>query len=449
MSTLPMPGNTEAEEQVLACILSNPRSIMRVIDTLKPEHFATPDLANTYEVMCALTRQRKAPTPFSVADELVRREMRSQDIKQVRWEMDQLAMAFALDSRLEEYVESIKRASKNRRLIQAAGRIVDAAYHQDDNSVELAEELISAIALDGDLRGVSTFADALDRYMDELDTRIKDHREGRVMGVRTGFADIDRMIGSLRPGTLNIIAARTSVGKTSWALSVGLHVAKQALTDGKEVCFFSLEMRESELVQRLLSMDSFLNSSLLRDGMLTDAEHEDIKNRAQGLRPIGLHISDSAYRLDAIRSQARLLCARRKIGLVIVDYLQLVDVPPAERGKTPRHEIVAEISRNLKRLAQDLNVPILALAQLNREAEHAEAPQLHHIGDSDGIARDADLVGFLHVNKDELEKRSKGEDYCVDFLVRKQRNGRIGQEQLYFRPRLTRFDDMWTSGMEA
>lgn len=437
-----MPGNTEAEEQVLACILSNPRSITRVMDMLKPEHFSNPDLATIYDCCCALTRERRAPTPFTVADELVRREMRSHDIKQARWDMEQMAMAFALDSRLEDYVASILRASKNRRLILAAGRIVDAAYRQEENSVELAEELITAIALDGDLRGVSTFADAVDRYLEELDTRIKDAREGRMIGVRTGFWDVDRMIGSLRPGTLNILAARTSIGKTSFALAVGLHVAKQALIDGRDVCFFSLEMREGELVQRLLSLDTRIDSSLLRDGKLTDDEHEEIKARAKELRPIGLHVADSIYRLDDIRSQARAACTRRPIGLIIVDYLQLVDVPPAERGKQPRHEVVAEVSRNLKRLAQDLNVPILALAQLNREAERAEAPQLHHIGDSDGIARDADLVAFLHVNEDQMKLRNSGEDYCVDFMVRKQRNGRIGQEQLYFRPRLTRFDNM-------
>lgn len=448
MKQLPMPGNTEAEEQVLACILSNPHSIMQVIDTLKPEHFALPAYQDIYEVMVALTRARKAPTPFSVADELARRQMRSDDIKQIHWEMDQMADSFALDSRIGEYVDSIIRASRNRRLASAAEHIIEMAYHQDEQSVETALELIGQIALDGDLRGVSTFADAIDRYLVELDVRISDRREGRIQGIRTGFTDIDRMI-RLVPGMLAILAARTSIGKTSWALAVALHVAKQALQDGKEVCFFSLEMPEGELVQRLLSMDASINSALLGDGLLNDEEHQDIKERAKNLRSIGLHISDNAYRLDTIRSQARLLCSRRKIGLIIVDYLQLIDVPPSERGKSPRHEIIAEMSRSLKRLAQDLQVPIMALAQLNREAEHAEIPQLHHIGESDGIARDADLVAFLHVCKEELEKRNQGDDYCVDFLVRKQRNGRIGQERLYFRPRLTRFDDLWTQGMES
>src|SRR5258708_191196 len=137
-----------------------------------------------------------------------------------------------------------------------------------------------------------------------------------------------------------------------------------------------------------------------------------------------------------------MICARRPVGLIIVDYLQLVDLPPSERGKQQRHEMIGEISRNLKRLAQELNVPVMALAQLNREAATAEVPQLHHIGDSDGIGRDADTVSFLHVDAVEMEKRNKAEDYFIDFIVRKQRNGPLGQERLWFRPSQTRFEDV-------
>lgn len=437
-----MPGNTEAEEQVLACILSSPRTIVRVIDTLKPEHFVTPDYENIYACMVALTRERRAPTPFNVADELVRRQMRSLEIKQVRWEMDQLSGVFALDTRLEDYAASIVRASKYRRLTIVLRNGIDGAYRQEDGCIEKVLETVSAIAMDGDLRGMATFADAVDRYMGELDERINDAREGRMIGVRTGFKDVDRMIGSLRPGTLNIVAARTSIGKTSWALMVALNIAKQAMQDGKHVGLFSLEMMESELVQRLLSMDSFIDSSLLRDGMLSDSDHAEVKQRARELRPIGLHVSDTAYRLDTIKSQARILCSRFPIGLLIVDYLQLIDMPPDARRNQQKHEAIAEISKGLKRMAQELGVAVLALMQLNRESERESEPQVRHLGDSDGPGRDADLVAFLHVPPEEIEKRNKAEDYYVDFLVRKQRNGRLGQERLWFRPRLTRFDDV-------
>lgn len=448
MPDLPMPGNTEAEEQVLACILSSPRTIVRVIDTLKAEHFATPDYSSIYEIMVSLTRERRAPTTFNVADELVRRQMRSIDIKQVRWEMEQIAQSFALDTRLEDYAASIIRASKSRRLIMALTHGIEGAYRQEDHCVEQVLESIAAIALDSDLRGMSTFADAVDRYMVELDERIKDVREGRPIGVRTGFKGIDRMIGNLRPGDFDIVGAPTSAGKTSWALMVALHAAKQAVKDGKDVGIFSLEMRESELVQRLLSMDSFIDSSLLRDGVLEDPDHEEIKVRARELRPIGLHISDSAYRLDTIRSQARVLCARYPIGLLIVDYLQLVDVEPGTNKRQMEHEKIAEIGRNLKRMAQDLNVAVLALAQINREGEKEGEPQVRHLAGSGGPGRDADLVAFLHVPPEEVEKRNRAEDYYVDFLVRKQRNGRLGQERLWFRPRLTRFDDLESTPYE-
>lgn len=442
-----MPGSSEAEEQVLACVLSSPRAIMRVIDLLKPAHFATPDYANIYECMTDLARERKAPTTFNVADELVRRQMRSLDIKQMRWELEQIAFSFALDTRLEDYAESIIRASRYRRLLVAFKNGAEAAYKQEEGCIEKVLETIMAIAQDGDLRGMSTFAEASDRYMAELDERIGDAREGRPIGVRTGFRAIDRMIGNLRPSDLDILAAITSVGKTSWALMVALNVAKQAMKDGKHVGFFSLEMRESELVQRLISMDSFIDSSLLRDGMISDADHEEVRGRVRDLRPMGLHISDTAYRLDTIKSQARALCARYPIGLLIVDYLQLVDVEPGGNKRQMEHEKIAEISRSLKRMAQDLNVAVLALAQINREGEKESEPQVRHLAGSGGPGRDADMVAFLHVQPEEMEKRNRAEDYYVDFLVRKQRNGRLGQERLMFRPRLTRFDEIMMSSI--
>lgn len=437
-----IPGNVEAEELALACILSYPRAILRVIDTLKPEHFTTPDYGNIYECMCALTRDKRTCTSFNVADELVRREMRSYEIGQVRFELNKLSERFAPDTRLEDYALAIRRASRNRRLAAILANGIELAYRQEEHSVERVLDALTQLAHDGDLRGMSRFDAAVDRYLDELDSRVRDAREGRVIGVRTGFRDVDRMIGSFRPGTLNIIAARTSVGKTSFALNVALNIAQQALTDGKAVGFFSLEMKESELVQRLLSMDTRIDSSLLRDGRLTDDEHEELKARAKKLRSIGLHISDAAHTMDEIKSQARLLCVHHQIGLIVVDYLQIMQVAATLRGKMPRHEIVADHSQQLKRMAQELDVPVLALAQLNRETEKSEAPQLHHIGESDGIGRDADLVAFLHVESAEIEKRNRAEDYFVDFLVRKQRNGRIGQERLYFKPYLTRFDSI-------
>lgn len=441
-----MPGNTEAEEQVLACILSSPRTIVRVIDTLKPEHFVTPDYENIYACMVALTRERKAPTTFNVADELVRRQMRSLDIKDVRWEMDQLKGVFALDTGLEDYAASIVRASKYRRFAIVLRNGFDGAYRQEDGCIEETLEAITAIAMDGDLRGMATFADAVDRYMVDMDERIRDTKEGRITGVRTGFSTIDRMIGNLLPGTLNIVAAITSAGKTAWALMVALNVAKEAMKAGKHVGIFSLEMQEGELVQRLLSMDSFIDSSLMRDGKLTPDEYTELQDRAHGLRPIGLHITDTAYRLDTIRQQARVLCSRYPIGLLVVDYLQLVDIGPGHSKNQREDERIGEISKSLKRLAQELGVAVLVLAQLNRESEKESEPQIRHLAGSSGPGRDADLVAFLHVPPEEVEKRNRAEDYFVDFLVRKSRNGRLGQDRLRFRPRLTRFEDVIDMG---
>jgi replicative DNA helicase len=183
----------------------------------------------------------------------------------------------------------------------------------------------------------------------------------------------------------------------------------------------------------------------LRDGRTTEDEHLQVREHAEQLRPIGLHIADNLYRLDTIKSNARVLCTRRKIALIVVDYLQLIDVAPDAQQRyraKVRYEEVGEISKGLKRLAQELQVPVLALAQLNRMSEESEEPQLRHLGESGRLENDADIVAFLHCRKEELEKRNNAQPYQMDFWVRKHRNGRIGKVVLSFKPHLTRFDDL-------
>lgn len=433
----PLPANTEAEEQVLACILSNPRLIVKASDRLKPEHFATPDLANMYDSMLSLLSDKKEPTVFNVASELARRQLRTDDIKQIRHDVSQLKESFALGSHVDEYITALTDASKFRRGIAAAQQVYAACIHQDKDAIEKAIEAFSAISLNGDTESFSTFAESLDSFMDDYKQRREELRAGRVAGLSTGFKSIDRFFRFF-PEDLNILAARTSIGKTSWALIVALHTAKLALSGGDEVAFFSLEMSKPQLVQRLLSIDAQINQSLLRDGNLDEDEHQHLLKKADSLRPIGLHISDSVRGIDEIKSNARLLCSRRNIGLIIVDYIQLIR---PNDSRMPRHEAVAEISRDLKALAQQLQVPILALAQLNR-AGAGQEPDLVNLGESDAIARDADSVSIIHVPSEEMEKRSKGENYNVIFKVKKNRHGALGEVLLGFRPRLTKFEDI-------
>lgn len=443
MSELLTPAKKEAEFGVISRILLKPSQMSRVADRLKPEHFYYDHMATIYEAMQALYLRGKAPSLPSVADELIRRGQREDTVEMVEFELDKYKkdLEERVSGTLEEYVDLIIRAAKNRRLIGAAKTIAHLAYHEDETSVEQAEQLIMAIAMDNADIEASPMADMLDRYRFELDRRMKDRKEGRVFGVQTGFRDVDRMIGSFRPATLNVIGGITGLGKTAFALNVTLNIIKHS---GGRVLFVSLEMTESELIQRYVAMEGHLDQTRLRDGDIDASEYEDVLFAMQHLRPLDFNVIDKAYRLDTIKSVARATHLRKPLDLIVVDYLQLVDIPPTERGNKQKatYEEISEISKGLKRLSQELNVPIIALTQLTKEAGHVEKPGLSHIAGAYQIARDADTVSLLYVTADEIEKRNNCLPYAVNYIVAKERNGRIGEAQVMFVPTQTRFADL-------
>jgi replicative DNA helicase len=211
----------------------------------------------------------------------------------------------------------------------------------------------------------------------------------------------------------------------------------------KRILFFSLEMDEPELVQRLLSIETHIDQAVLADGKTTDHEDEEVKRQAKALKKLDMRIVDRTDTFTRIKSEARAAHLKRSLDLIIIDYLQLIVVSPDGRAKNElRHEEVARISKGLKKLSRELKVPILALAQLNRKSEDSEVPQLTHLGESDQIVRDADCVMFIHCDESELDKRNNSQPYRLNIIVRKHRNGRLGQASLMFRPHLTRFDDL-------
>lgn len=437
------PNNPQAERGVIVCILNSPRSIVKIADRLKPEHFYNEEYGETYASALALYAAKKLPTPRNLADELYRRgKVESDDHVSLVWKYTETD-DFTFVPRIDDCAEIVIRTSTNRRLIYAAQQIMEQAYHEDENSLTNAEKAIAAIALDGDLREGASLNDAIGRYLISFDQRCQDAKDGKPVGIRTGFRSIDWLTGGFRPGTLNIVAARTSIGKTSLALNIGLNIAKRAIEDGNEVAVLSLEMLEDELVQRLLSMETHIDQALLRDGQTDASQQREVHEFGERLKPAKMTIYDNIYRLDEIRSSMRVLCTRRKIGLIIVDYLQLIDVTSSERNARPqqRYLELGEISKGLKRLAQELRVPILALSQLSRESEKFEEPELRHLSESGKLENDADLVGFISCDEENMKKRAQSIPYKLDFIVRKQRNGLIGRVELMFQPRLTRFTD--------
>ena len=430
----PVPSNSEAEEGILSCLLFNPRLVSRVIDTLKPAHFMSDHLATIYEAIVNLYRNGRTCTLPNVHDELSRM---GHDPRQPGWNLDDLYGSLATLNKVEDYVEIVLRAHTYRQLLQLAQEMADDAYHQREGALERAEQRFAAIALGSDTKPVATLAETIDRYIQAYDERRMLAKQGITRGVLTHFRDMDRLLGGLLPSRLYVLAARPSIGKTSLALNIALNIVQHA----RHVLFFSLEMDEDELTQRLLSMETHIDQAFLRDGDTNDEQDWNIREMARQLRRLDLKIDDRTYLLSQVRSKATTTHMQKPLDLIVVDYLQLIDASVEGRGRNElRTEEVGKLSKGLKRLARDLKVPVLALAQLNRKSEEYDLPQLSHLGESSKIEQDSDVVMFIHCDESEIDKRNKSEPYRLNIIVRKHRNGRIGQIPLMFRPRLTKFE---------
>lgn len=429
-----IPFNVEAEQGVLSCLLYNPRSVAKVADVLHPEHFYRDIHSTIYAAILSLYQHNKPCTLPNMCDELDRQGK----LEEVGGRSQLMDYTYSLDTlySVEHFAESVKRTATMRKLYYASAEIAAAALSQDEDALDKAEQLITEIALDGNSKPVATFEEAIDRYMSDLEQRREDFVQGITGGTPTGLVALDRLLGGLRPSRLYTLAARPGYGKTALALTIALSIAKHA----KHALFFSLEMDEGEIIERAVSAEVEIDQSLLRDGDISNEEWQRLQGASRALRTHDLKIDDRTYLLADIRTKARHIHMKKPLDLIVVDYLQLIDVSPASRGRNEtRAEEVAKISKGLKKLSRELQVPILALAQMTRSGE-GETPQLKHLGDSSGIEKDSDCVMFLYCDEIEMEAREQNKPYDLSIIVRKHRHGRVGTVKVHFRPRITKFE---------
>ncbi len=435
MKELQAPASVESEANVLSWILGSPRLFSQVSDRLTADHFLDPTHHAIYSAMLTLSKLGKATTVTSVYEEMRKKQEVEQD---TYFLLEDLYGSFrATVTPLDDCVASVVHASKCRRLISAARHIAGSAYAQDADVVEMAEQLIYEIALENEMP-VSTLSEVKTRYMQAFETKVKNFRKGVLSGIPTGFPDLDEILDGLQPSELYVLAARPSIGKTALSLCIAANVVKQA---GRGL-FFSLEQDEMSLFQRLLGMETPIDQSFLRAGSVNDQEIEDIRITADDLAKLDLCIDDRTYTLSGIRSKARREHAKRPLKLIVIDYLQFIDGEASGRAKNEmRYEEVGKLTKGLRRLARELKVPVLLLAQLNREVESRAEPEPHlsDLGESSKIEMDADTILFAYCDKTELERKEKSLPYKVCVKVAKQRNGRIGRMELWFRPRITKF----------
>jgi len=443
-----LPQNIEAEYGVLGSIIIDPEALILVADFLHAEDFYRDAHRTIYEVMLHLYNQQRAADFITICDVL-----------ESRVKLEEVGGASYITSLINQvptsgnalyYARIVERTAILRRLIGAAAQIAAAAYEAEDDAtvvVERAEQLIFEISQRSLSLGTdASLAELLGSYMERLDQLSE--RRGSIVGVPTGFADLDRMTGGLRRSDLIVLAARPSLGKTSLALSLACNAA---LRYGQRIGIFSLEMSQEQLTERLMAMETGINLQRLSTGNIEEHEWGRVVDALDRLSGAQIRIDGTSV-LSPIqmRSRARRWVVEHGLDLIIVDYMQLMQ--PAESSTRRKMEnrvlVIDEISRTLKLLARELNIPILVLAQLSRAVENrlSKVPQLSDLRESGGIENNADIVMFIY--RDEVYNPNTERRGLADILLSKHRNGPTGVFSLRFEPQTTRFRDLMDEVVE-
>ncbi|MBO7701717.1 MAG: replicative DNA helicase [Eggerthellaceae bacterium] len=438
----PIPHNIEAEKSVLAACMLNADILEEIAVKLRPENFFRPAHRVIFEAIMDLHTRRIPVDQISLADNL--NASGQLDAVGGRSYIIELAdNTFALTN-WSNHADIVKRTSILRDLIYASTQISALAYNAPDDLDEVVEDAERTLFEVTEKRVSSTFAkmDTLLNDAFEEITKLAE-RGSHMAGVPTGFNDVDSLFHGLRGGDLVILAARPGVGKTSFALNLAVNAAKA----GTSVAFFSLEMSAGQLVQRILCAEARIGLHKIRGGFINEGDWGAIADASNRLAKLELFIDDSPG-LSILEARAK---ARRELrsvesgkGLIIVDYLQLMQ-PPTTRRDGNRAVEVGEISRGLKVLAKEMNMPVIALSQLSRAVEMRgkKRPQLSDLRESGSIEQDADIVMFIDRSMDEIEAEQDGRPplNTADLIVAKHRNGPTRDIRLAFIPDYTSFLD--------
>ncbi len=439
-----LPSDIEAEQSVLAACILNADVADEIAIALKAENFFRTSHRIIFESIFEMVRDGQPPDPISLADKLNAKGQL--DAAGGRMYLADLnANTFALTN-WQRHVHIVKRTAIQRELIRAAAEINALAYDAPEDLNEVVEEAEHALFNVTEKRVSSSFArmDALVGEAFEELSRLS-QQGSSIVGVPTGFRDVDELFHGLRGGDLAIIAARPGVGKTSFALNLATNAAKL----GTAVAFFSLEMSAGQLTQRILGSEARVSLSRIRSGKVSEADWGMIADASAKLSNLEMFIDDTPG-LSIMEARAK---ARRELrhvigtdkeGLIIVDYLQLMQ-PPQVRRDGNRAVEVGEISRGLKIMAKEMDMPVIALSQLNRAVEMRgkKRPMLADLRESGSIEQDADIVMFIDRSMDEAEAEENGRPELgkAELLVAKHRNGALRDIPLSFNPEFTRFGD--------
>ncbi len=428
------PHNREAEQSVIGAIFLDPQALITASEILLADDFYHNAHKKIFETMLRLSDQGKAIDVVTVTEELsAKKEI--EDVGGLSYLLE-LANAVPTAANVAHYAKIVEEKALLRRLIRVATKIVEDGYTREDEVEALLGEAEKKMMEVANRKNAGDFKHVKDVLVETFDNIEQlQSQKGDVTGIPTGFRDLDNITAGFQRNDLIIVAARPSVGKTAFALNVAQSVAVQAR---ENVAIFSLEMGAEQLVMRMLCAEGNIDAQVLRTGALTTEDWGKLTMAMGSLSNSGIFIDDTpGVRINEIRAKCRRLAQENGLGMILIDYLQLIQ-GSGKPGENRQQE-VSEISRSLKGLARELKVPVIALSQLSRGVEQRQdkRPMMSDLRESGSIEQDADIVAFLY-RDDYYDKESESKN-MIEIIIAKQRNGPTGTVTLAFKKEFNKF----------
>lgn len=430
------PHNAEAEQAALGALLLDPDAVPHILQYLRPDDFYVNANKNVFAAIISLFEKGQKADLITLADEM--RALGSLEQSGGPAYIAKLTDAVPSSANMEYYAKIVQECSTRRHLLRLAADINQKAHDDSIETDMLLDELQESIfEVNQDRQSVSyrSVREIVPEAMKMIEALAKN--KNAYTGIPSGFAELDSMTSGFQNSELIIIGARPSVGKTAFALNMAAHMA---LRERIPVCFFSLEMPDLSLTYRILSSEARIDSEKVRSGLIKPSDIQSLMDAASRIYDAPMYIVDVPnIKLLDLRSLARRMKSEKDVKIIFIDYLTLIT---HENTDLPRWEQISSISRSLKALARELRIPVVALSQLKREAE-GKQPSLADLRESGSIEQDADLIMFLHREREIDKRHDERSPYTpTDLLVAKHRNGPVGKVSLLFFQKITRFESL-------
>ena len=432
LNNMPLPSNVEAEQAVLGCVINNLDSLIEVHNILKRHDFYVDKHKKIYEIVLSMLNRNMGIDLVTVLEEIKKKGLIEQ-CGGVTY-VTELATTFISSSNVEAYAKIVKEKSDRRRLIKTSRDLLERAFNDESiqEIVDKTEEDLYKVSISNNAGDIFSADEVVEQSLLALEERYRNG--GKIVGVTTGFKEIDDLTSGLKKTDFTVIAARPSMGKTALALNIG-----QAASKHSNVAIFSLEMPKNQLMDRMLSAKCLVDFSKITVGNLQDNEFEKISMGASDLMTRNLFIDDTSSLLTDIKAKCRKLKLQKGLDVVIIDYLQLIRT---NLNTNNREQEVSYISREIKALAKELEISVIALSQLSRAPEQRadHRPILSDLRESGSIEQDADVIHFLY--RDEYYNKESEDKNIAELITAKNRNGMVKTTKLAWLGQYQRFGSL-------